>query len=42
VLACVAGLLPLLLMVTGVQRWADRRRAHRARINALERLTRVS
>jgi uncharacterized iron-regulated membrane protein len=35
VLACVAGLLPLLLMVTGVQRWADRRRAGRARSAAL-------
>lgn len=32
VLVCVAGLLPLLLMVSGVQRWADRRRAQRARL----------
>ena len=37
VLACVAGLLPLLLMVTGVQRWADRRRARRARFNPNQR-----
>lgn len=31
VLACVAGLLPLLLAVTGWQRWLDRRRAAEAR-----------
>ncbi len=37
VLACVAGLLPLLLMVTGVQRWADRRRAKLARVNSQQR-----
>lgn len=28
---CVAGLLPLLLAVTGLQRWLDRRRARQAR-----------
>ena len=39
VIACVAGLLPLLLMVTGVQRWADRRRAKRARVSAQQRRT---
>jgi uncharacterized iron-regulated membrane protein len=37
VLVCVAGVLPLLLMVTGVQRWMDRRRASRARRSARER-----
>lgn len=37
VLACVAGLLPLLLMVTGVQRWVDRRRARRERIKHMRR-----
>jgi uncharacterized iron-regulated membrane protein len=37
VLACVAGLLPLLLMVTGVQRWVDRRRADRERIKRMRR-----
>jgi len=34
VLACVAGLLPLLLMVTGILRWADRRRARLARVRS--------
>ncbi len=41
VLACVAGLLPLLLLATGVQRWVDRRRASRARFNAQHRSTRT-
>ena len=30
-LACVAGVLPLMLVVTGVQRWLDRRRARTRR-----------
>lgn len=39
VLACVAGLLPLLLMVTGVLRWVDRRRAGLARTLHQQRST---
>lgn len=35
ILACAAGLVPLLLMVTGVLRWLDRRRGQRARRAAL-------
>ena len=42
VLAFVAGLLPLLLIVTGVQRWADRRRARQARVTLQQRSTGVA
>lgn len=40
VLACVAGLLPLLLAVTGWQRWRDRRRATEARRGSAQLLFR--
>lgn len=32
IVVCLAGLLPLLLVVTGLQRWRDRRRARQARV----------